>query len=47
MDVASAHCASLSKISKIADFEAINIGTGKGITVLEIINMFENVSGKK
>lgn len=47
MDVAAAHCASLSKINKIADFEAINIGTGKGITVLEIINMFENVSGKK
>ena len=49
VDLAKAHVKSLEHLSKHADltFDIFNIGTGKGNTVLEIVNTFEEVSGLK
>ncbi|HVA97920.1 MAG TPA: UDP-glucose 4-epimerase GalE [Bacteroidia bacterium] len=49
-DIASAHVIALKKI--ISDnitekFSIFNLGTGKGVSVLEAIKSFEKVSGKK
>lgn len=49
-DLALAHIAALDRLinSKIEnDYEAFNIGTGRGNSVLEIINTFEKVSETK
>ncbi|WBX76152.1 UDP-glucose 4-epimerase GalE [Tenacibaculum ovolyticum] len=49
VDLAKAHVKALDRlISKTNDknFEAFNIGTGKGSSVMEIIKTFEKVSGK-
>jgi len=49
-DVASAHTLSLEFLNKSeapGKFEIYNVGTGKGITVLEMIHAMEKVSGKK
>jgi UDP-glucose 4-epimerase len=44
VDLARAHISALnSKISN--NFEVLNIGSGKGTTVLELIKSFENASG--
>ena len=50
MDVADAHVVSLDRIfdNKMNDYyEVFNLGTGKGTSVLEIIENFERVTGKK
>jgi len=50
MDLAEAHIKSLEYISDSKNennFEVFNIGTGKGHSVLEIINVFEKVAKKK
>ncbi len=50
MDLAEAHIKSLEYISDSKNennFEIFNIGTGKGHSVLEIINVFEKVTKKK
>ena len=50
MDLAEAHIKSLEYISDSKNennFEVFNIGTGKGYSVLEIINVFEKVAKKK
>lgn len=48
VDLAKAHTLSmkrlLNKENKV-NFEAINLGTGKGVSVLEIVKTFEKVSG--
>ena len=45
VDLAHAHISALN--SKILDnFEILNVGGGKGTTVLELINSFENVFGQ-
>jgi UDP-glucose 4-epimerase len=53
MDLAEGHIAALKKIEKTASGKAsqkpliINLGTGRGYSVLEMIHTFEKVSGKK
>ena len=50
-DLASAHMAALLSFDSIfnseAGYEAINIGRGDGVTVIELLRAFENVYGKK
>jgi UDP-glucose 4-epimerase len=49
-DIARAHIDALSYLEntpKAPDFSIINLGTGNGLTVLEMIKAFEKVSGKK
>ncbi len=47
-DIARAHVLALDFLEKmIAPFDIINLGTGTGISVLEAIRAFENVSGVK
>lgn len=48
MDVADAHVVGLNwlQTNDVSNFEVMNIGTGTGTSVLEIINTFEKVSGK-
>jgi UDP-glucose 4-epimerase len=49
-DIATAHILALQKLiqdSSFPKYEAINLGTGKGVSVLEIINAFERVTGVK
>lgn len=43
-DVAEAHLCALKKLSKIKGSKSINIGLGKGISVLKLINIFEKVN---
>lgn len=47
VDLASAHSASIKKQGDLEQFEAINIGTGSGFTVLEVIETFERACGSK
>lgn len=48
MDLADAHVQCLKHLDSISDlnhFDFVNIGTGKGSTVLEVISSFEKASG--
>ena len=45
MDLAKAHVKAINAIANLNQFEAINIGTGYGTTVLELVRAFENASG--
>lgn len=50
VDLAEAHVAALTRLvngESISDFEVFNLGTGKGSSVLEVIESFEKVSGSK
>lgn len=47
VDLAQGHVKALEKISKINDVLTLNLGTGKGYSVLDMIKAFENASGKK
>ena len=46
VDLALAHVAAVEQISSLAAFEAINIGTGEGLSVLQMVHEFEKQSGK-
>ena len=49
MDIAKGHVAALRQIIE-PSFHGVkiyNLGTGKGVTVLEIVKTFEEVTGKK
>ena len=46
MDLASAHVKSLSYLNKFSGLDIFNLGTGKGFSVMELINTFENVTGQ-
>jgi UDP-glucose 4-epimerase len=46
VDLALAHVAAVEQISSLATFEAINIGTGEGLSVLQMVHEFEKQSGK-
>ena len=49
MDLAEAHCAALEYCEQQAsgsDMSVVNLGTGKGYSVLEVITSFERVSGR-
>lgn len=45
-DLARAHLAAIEYAEKTTGCEAINIGTGTGSTVLEVVKAFETASGK-
>jgi len=50
VDLANAHVVALQRIinDTVDDsFELFNIGTGKGSSVLEVVNTFENITGQK
>ncbi|WP_416512011.1 UDP-glucose 4-epimerase GalE [Idiomarina sp. HB] len=47
VDLALGHIAALQKIESVKGFETINLGTGNGYSVLEVIDMFEEVTGKR
>lgn len=50
VDLAKAHVAALKRLlhnKNNSNYEVFNIGTGKGSSVLEVINSFEKVSGLK
>jgi len=50
VDLAKAHIVGLNRLirnNNKAAFEVFNIGTGKGSSVLDVINAFEKVSGKQ
>ncbi|BAF24783.1 UDP-glucose 4-epimerase 4 [Oryza sativa Japonica Group] len=48
VDLAEGHIAALRKLFESSiGCQAYNLGTGKGTSVLEIVNAFEKVSGKK
>jgi len=50
VDLAKAHVLALKRLEENrnkAGFEVFNVGTGKGVTVLEIVKAFEKVSGLK
>jgi UDP-glucose 4-epimerase len=46
-DLARAHMAAIGFAEKRNGCEAINVGTGRGATVLEMVNAFEEASGRK
>jgi len=45
MDLAAGHLAAINNRSKDSNFHIYNLGTGKGYSVLELINSFERVTG--
>lgn len=50
MDLARAHIVALERLMEniaAINYNVFNLGTGKGSSVLEVINTFENVSGQK
>mgnify|MGYP002677685561 CR=1 FL=1 len=47
MDLASGHVCALRHLEKMSGYETFNLGTGKGVSVLEIIKAFEDASGIK
>ena len=47
MDLAEGHTAALSFLSRTIGWNAINLGTGKGYSVLEMIQAFEKASGRR
>jgi len=46
MDLADGHVKALNKVLNQPDLVTVNLGTGKGYSVLELIDMFEHVSAK-
>ena len=46
MDLASAHSRALDFLSNTKGLNIFNLGTGKGISVLDLINTFEKVTGR-
>lgn len=49
VDLAEGHVKALDKLRNIAEtgFFAFNLGTGVGVSVLELVHAFERASGKK
>ncbi|MBS1592839.1 MAG: UDP-glucose 4-epimerase GalE [Bacteroidetes bacterium] len=50
MDIAHAHTLAIQQLDKDADapkYDIYNLGTGHGVTVMEVIHAFERVSGVK
>lgn len=46
-DLATGHLKALNYINKISGIDAFNLGTGRGYSVLELIQCFEKISGIK
>jgi len=47
MDLAKGHAAALTVLSQTTGWHAINLGTGKGYSVLDMIQAFEKASGQR
>ena len=47
MDLAEGHAAALDFLSQTTGWQAINLGTGKGYSVLEMVHAFEKASGRE
>lgn len=47
MDLAEGHAAAVNFLRHTAGWHAINLGTGRGFSVLEVIKQFEEVSGRE
>jgi UDP-glucose 4-epimerase len=47
VDLAKGHIKALEKHMDFKGVEAYNLGTGKGVSVLELVNTFEKVNGVK
>ncbi|MDQ7043614.1 MAG: UDP-glucose 4-epimerase GalE [Sulfurimonas sp.] len=47
VDLAQGHVNALLKISSLKDILTVNLGTGNGYSVLEMVRAFERASGKK
>jgi len=47
MDLAEGHAAALNYLSQAVGWHAINLGTGKGYSVLEMVRTFEKASGRE
>lgn len=47
VDLAKGHLAALKYIEGHAGCQAVNLGTGRGTSVLEIVRAFEKASGRK
>ncbi|MDR0702039.1 MAG: UDP-glucose 4-epimerase GalE [Azoarcus sp.] len=45
-DLAAGHLAALGKLESLPAVSAINLGTGRGYSVLELVRAFETVSGR-
>ncbi|MDB4730500.1 UDP-glucose 4-epimerase GalE, partial [Akkermansiaceae bacterium] len=45
-DLAEGHVSALKKLEELGGAVSINLGTGKGYSVLEVIHLFEQVSGR-
>ncbi len=46
-DLADAHLAALNHLSDTSDYRAINVGTGSGVSVLQLVDSFQAASGKQ
>ncbi|MEO7941285.1 MAG: UDP-glucose 4-epimerase GalE [Burkholderiaceae bacterium] len=46
MDLADAHVAALARASQTSGCDAINLGTGRGTSVLELVRAFEQATGQ-
>ncbi len=47
MDLASGHAAAVNFLGANTGWHAINLGTGKGFSVLEMVNAFKSVTGRE
>jgi UDP-glucose 4-epimerase len=48
MDLSEGHVAALNYLSKnVSNFSVINLGTGEGCSVLELVNLYESASSKR
>lgn len=47
VDLAKGHVAALERLKPTGRLEAYNLGTGKGVSVLELVRAFEKASGQK
>ncbi|MED3014487.1 GDP-mannose 4,6-dehydratase, partial [Bacillus thuringiensis] len=47
VDLANGHVKALEKVMSTTGVDAYNLGTGMGYSVLEMVEAFEKVSGKK
>jgi UDP-glucose 4-epimerase len=47
VDLAEGHLKALEKISQIDEVLAVNLGTGKGYSVLDMVKAFEKASGRE
>ena len=47
VDLARGHLAAINKIQNTSGVTTVNLGTGRGYSVLEMINAFVNASGRK